>query len=144
MDLRNIQRAKLDLRFRGIKGATGTQASFLTLFKGDHSKVEELDDLVTAKAGFDSHYIITSQTYSRKIDLDVLNALGSFGATCERMGGDVRRLAALKELEEPFEAEQIGSSAMAYKRNPMVRKPPSETICRVMRYIAGTHVPNAP
>ncbi|KAK4693401.1 adenylosuccinate lyase, partial [Lecanoromycetidae sp. Uapishka_2] len=123
------ERAKSDLRFRGVKGATGTQATFLSLFKGDHEKVEELDDLVTQKAGFESHFIITSQTYSRKIDLDVLNALGSFGATCERVFGDVRRLAALKELEEPFEAEQIGSSAMAYKRNPHR----SERICSLGR-----------
>ncbi len=129
MDLRNIERARSDLRFRGVKGATGTQATFLALFKGDHSKVEELDELVTKKAGFESHFIITSQTYSRKIDLDTINALGSFGATCERIFGDVRRLAALKELEEPFEAEQIGSSAMAYKRNPMR----SERVCSLGR-----------
>ena len=129
MDLRNIERARSDLRFRGVKGATGTQATFLSLFKGDHSKVEELDELVTKKAGFESHFIITSQTYSRKIDLDVLNALGSFGATCERIFGDVRRLASLKELEEPFEADQIGSSAMAYKRNPMR----SERVCSLGR-----------
>ena len=129
MDLRNIERARSDLRFRGVKGATGTQATFLSLFKGDHSKVEELDELVTKKAGFESHFIITSQTYSRKIDLDVLNALGSFGATCERIFGDVRRLASIKELEEPFETEQIGSSAMAYKRNPMR----SERVCSLGR-----------
>ena len=119
MDLRNLERAESDLRFRGVKGATGTQGTFLALFKGDHDKVEELDELVTKKAGFDSVFTITSQTYSRKIDVDVLNALSSFGATCERLGGDVRHLAMFKEMEEPFESEQIGSSAMAYKRNPM-------------------------
>ena len=119
MDLRNLETAKSDLRFRGVKGATGTQATFLALFKGDHEKVEELDELVTKKAGFNSAFTITSQTYSRKIDVDVLNALGSFGATCERIGGDVRHLAMSKEMEEPFESGQIGSSAMAYKRNPM-------------------------
>lgn len=113
MDLRNLERAASDLRFRGIKGATGSQATFLTIFKGDHEKVEELDELVTKKAGFASAFTITSQTYSRKIDVDVINALGSFGATCERIGGDIRHLAMMKEMEEPFESGQIGSSAMA-------------------------------
>lgn len=129
MDLRNIERAREDLRFRGVKGTTGTQASFLQIFSGDHSKVEKLDELVTQKAGFESAFIISSQTYSRKIDGDVLNALGSFGATCERIGQDIRHLAAFKELEEPFESTQIGSSAMAYKRNPMR----SERLCSLGR-----------
>lgn len=121
MDVRNISRAKSDLRFRGVKGTTGTQASFLQIFNNDHGKVEKLDELVTQKAGFDHApaYIISSQTYSRKIDLDVSNALASFGATCQRMAGDIRHLAMFKEMEEPFEKDQIGSSAMAYKRNPM-------------------------
>ncbi|KAJ6155382.1 adenylosuccinase ade13 [Penicillium chermesinum] len=118
MDLRNLERARNDLRFRGVKGTTGTQASFLQIFEGDHDKVEKLDELVTEKAGFDSAFIISSQTYSRKIDVDVGNALGSFGSTCERIGIDIRHLAMLKEVEEPFEKDQIGSSAMAYKRNP--------------------------
>lgn len=112
MDLRNLERARDDLRFRGVKGTTGTQASFLQIFDGDHSKVEQLDELVTQKAGFDSAFIISSQTYSRKIDVDVGNALGSFGSTCERIGIDIRHLAMLKEVEEPFEKDQIGSSAM--------------------------------
>lgn len=112
MDVRNIERARDDLRFRGVKGTTGTQASFLQIFNNDHDKVERLDELVTEKAGFKSAFIITSQTYTRKIDADVLNALGSFGATCERIGGDIRHLAMFKELEEPFEKDQIGSSAM--------------------------------
>jgi adenylosuccinate lyase len=112
MDLRNLERARDDLRFRGVKGTTGTQASFLQIFNGDHDKVERLDELVTEKAGFSSAFIISSQTYSRKIDVDVANALGSFGSTCERIGLDVRHLAMLKELEEPFEKDQIGSSAM--------------------------------
>ena len=121
MDVRNISRAKSDLRFRGVKGTTGTQASFLQIFNNDHEKVEKLDELVTQKAGFDHApaYIISSQTYSRKIDLDVSNALASFGATCQRIAGDIRHLAMFKEMEEPFETDQIGSSAMAYKRNPM-------------------------
>jgi adenylosuccinate lyase len=112
MDLRNLERARDDLRFRGVKGTTGTQASFLQIFNGDHAKVESLDELVTEKAGFSSAFIISSQTYSRKIDVDVANALGSFGSTCERIGIDIRHLAMLKEVEEPFEKDQIGSSAM--------------------------------
>lgn len=112
MDLRNLERARDDLRFRGVKGTTGTQASFLQIFEGNHEKVEKLDELVTEKAGFSSAFIISSQTYSRKIDVDVGNALGSFGSTCERIGIDIRHLAMLKEVEEPFEKDQIGSSAM--------------------------------
>ncbi|KAE8378384.1 Cullin repeat-like-containing domain protein [Aspergillus bertholletiae] len=135
MDLRNLERARDDLRFRGVKGTTGTQASFLQIFDGDHSKVEQLDELVTQKAGFDSAFIISSQTYSRKIDVDVGNALGSFGSTCERIGIDIRHLAMLKEVEEPFEKDQIGSSAMAYKRNPMR----SERLCSL-----GRHLQNLP
>ncbi|KAE8384948.1 Cullin repeat-like-containing domain protein [Aspergillus alliaceus] len=135
MDLRNLERARDDLRFRGVKGTTGTQASFLQIFDGDHSKVEQLDELVTKKAGFDSAFIISSQTYSRKIDVDVGNALGSFGSTCERIGIDIRHLAMLKEVEEPFEKDQIGSSAMAYKRNPMR----SERLCSL-----GRHLQNLP
>jgi adenylosuccinate lyase len=112
-----------------VKGTTGTQASFLQIFKGNHDKVERLDELVTKAAGFEDAEISTSQTYSRKIDTDVLHALASFGCTCERIGGDIRHLAMFKELEEPFEAEQIGSSAMAYKRNPMR----SERLCSLGR-----------
>ena len=112
MDLRNLERAREDIRFRGVKGTTGTQASFLQIFDGDHEKVERLDELVTEKAEFKSAFTISSQTYSRKIDADIINALGSFGAACERIGGDIRHLATFKELEEPFEANQIGSSAM--------------------------------
>lgn len=105
------------------------QASFLQIFEGDHDKVEKLDDLVTHKAGFASAYIISSQTYTRKVDVDVLNALASFGSTCENIGQAIRLLASFKELEEPFESTQIGSSAMAYKRNPMR----SERLCSLGR-----------
>ncbi|KAH0536238.1 adenylosuccinase ade13 [Glutinoglossum americanum] len=133
MDLRNLERARGDIRFRGVKGTTGTQASFLSIFQGDHDKVEELDRRVTEKAGFQSAFLICSQTYSRKVDLDISNALASFGATCQRIGGDIRHLAMLKELEEPFEKDQIGSSAMAYKRNPMR----SERICSLGRHLAN-------
>lgn len=118
MDLRNIERARSDLTFLGVKGTTGTQASFLNIFNGEHDKVEQLDELVTKAAGFGSAVIISSQTYSRKIDVDVLNALGSFGATCQNIGADIRLLASFKEMEEPFEKDQIGSSAMAYKVRP--------------------------
>ncbi|KAF8429644.1 L-Aspartase-like protein [Tirmania nivea] len=132
-DLRNLTRAHSDISFRGVKGTTGTQASFLQIFSGNHSKVEELDRLVTQLAGFDYAYPITSQTYSRKVDVDVLNALSSFGTTAQRIAGDIRHLAATKELEEPFEKDQIGSSAMAYKRNPMR----SERISSLGRHLAN-------
>ncbi|KAI1959400.1 adenylosuccinase ade13 [Ophidiomyces ophidiicola] len=118
MDLQNFEHAKKSLLswFRGCKGTTGTQASFLQIFHGDHELVERLDKLVTEKAGFNKAFTITSQTYTRKVDTNIINYLGEFGATCERIGGDIRRLAAMKEMEEPFEKDQIGSSAMAYKR----------------------------
>lgn len=115
-------------RLRSV-GLTGRQASFLQIFEGDHDKVEKLDELVTEKAGFSSAYIISSQTYTRKVDVDVLNALSSFGSTCENIGQAIRLLASFKELEEPFESTQIGSSAMAYKRNPMR----SERLCSLGR-----------
>ncbi|KAJ3362428.1 adenylosuccinase ade13 [Allomyces javanicus] len=131
MDLRNLQRARDDLRFRGVKGTTGTQASFLTLFNGDHGKVEALDKLVTELSGFDATYSVTGQTYPRKVDYDVLNSLASLGATAHRLATDLRLLANLKEIEEPFEKDQIGSSAMAYKRNPMR----CERVCALSRHL---------
>ncbi|KAG8862823.1 adenylosuccinase ade13 [Tulasnella sp. 330] len=118
-DLRNITRARDDIGFRGVKGTTGTQASFLSLFDGDHQKVVALDKRVTELMGFAYFYPVTSQTYSRKIDIDVLAPLASMGATAHKICTDLRLLANLKEVEEPFERDQIGSSAMAYKRNPM-------------------------
>ncbi|KAJ1911167.1 adenylosuccinase ade13 [Mycoemilia scoparia] len=130
-DLRNFVRARNDLGFRGVKGTTGTQASFLALFNGDHDKVEELDKLVTELSGFKECYPVTGQTYSRKIDIDLLAPLASFGATAHRIATDIRLLANLKEIEEPFEKDQIGSSAMAYKRNPMR----SERICSLSRHL---------
>lgn len=130
MDLRNLTRAREDLRFRGVKGTTGTQASFLALFDGDHDKVEELDRLVTEMAGFPAPYPVTGQTYSRKVDTDILCALGSFGATAHKIATDLRLLAHLKEVEEPYEKDQIGSSAMAYKRNPMR----CERVCALARH----------
>jgi adenylosuccinate lyase len=131
MDLRALQRARADLRFRGVKGTTGTQASFLTLFEGDHDKVEELDERVTASFGFPSAFRVTGQTYPRKVDHEVVSALASFGSTAHRIATDIRLLANLKELEEPFGKHQIGSSAMAYKRNPMR----SERVCALARHV---------
>ena len=131
MDLRALQRAREDLRFRGVKGTTGTQASFLALFEGDHDKVEELDARVTASFEFPSALRVTGQTYPRKVDHEVVSALASFGTTAHRIATDIRLLANLKELEEPFGKHQIGSSAMAYKRNPMR----SERVCALARHL---------
>jgi adenylosuccinate lyase len=135
MDLRAIQRVRHELCFRGVKGTTGTQASFLQIFDGDHAKVERLDELVTEKAGFAACYPIATQTYSRKVDLEVGSAVCNFGATCQRISTDIRHLASWKEIEEPFEKDQIGSSAMAYKRNPMR----SERLTSLGRRLANLH-----
>ncbi|KAF8809847.1 Adenylosuccinate lyase [Phlegmacium glaucopus] len=134
-DLRNLKRVRDDIGFRGVKGTTGTQASFLALFDGNHEKVEELDGLVTKLSGFEFAYPVTSQTYSRKIDADVLAPLASLGATAHKIATDIRLLANLKEIEEPFESTQIGSSAMAYKRNPMR----SERVCSLSRHLMVLH-----
>uniref|UniRef100_A0A8C5DXZ7 Adenylosuccinate lyase n=1 Tax=Gouania willdenowi TaxID=441366 RepID=A0A8C5DXZ7_GOUWI len=133
MDMRNLERARDDLRFRGVKGTTGTQASFLQLFQGDHDKVEELDRMVTEKAGFKKAYLVTGQTYSRKVDIDCLSSLASLGSTVHKICTDIRLLANLKEIEEPFEKEQIGSSAMPYKRNPMR----AERCCSLARHLVA-------
>ncbi|XP_002127925.5 adenylosuccinate lyase [Ciona intestinalis] len=132
-DLKSLERLKSELRFRGIKGATGTQASFLALFDGDHGKVEKLDRLVTEMAGFERSYIITGQTYPRKVDNEILSALASLGASIHKICTDIRLLAHMKEVEEPFEKSQIGSSAMAYKRNPMR----SERCCSLARHLVA-------
>ena len=131
IDLENLTTLRQRLRFRGVKGTTGTQASFLALFEGDHDKVEELDRLVTAEMGFDKAWICTGQTYTRKVDTDILMALGSLGGSAHKLATDIRLLANLKEIEEPFEKDQIGSSAMAYKRNPMR----SERCCSLARHL---------
>ncbi|KAK1150500.1 hypothetical protein AOXY_G33933 [Acipenser oxyrinchus oxyrinchus] len=112
MDMRNLERARAELRFRGVKGTTGTQASFLQLFEGNHDKVEELDRLVTEMAGFKQAYLVTGQTYSRKVDIDSLSVLSSLGATVHKICTDIRLLANLKELEEPFEKDQIGEGVI--------------------------------
>src|SRR5205814_1397821 len=104
---------------RGVKGTTGTQASFLELLDGDHEKVKTLDEMVTKKFGFAHSFVVTGQTYPRKIDAQIVGALAGIAASVHRMCNDIRLLAGMKQLEEPFEAEQVGSSAMAYKRNPM-------------------------
>ncbi|KAF3422835.1 hypothetical protein E2986_09804 [Frieseomelitta varia] len=156
MDERALRRARDDLKFRGVKGTTGTQASFLQLFdgeciwvgkmsfekifyffisgvcsSGDGEKVKQLDRLVTKMAGFEKHYPVTGQTYSRKVDVECLNALSSLGSTVHKICSDIRLLANMKEVEEPFESTQIGSSAMPYKRNPMR----SERCCSIARHL---------
>ena len=113
-----------------MKGTTGTQATFLTLFDGDHAKAEELDKRVTAKMGFGESYPVTGQTYSRKVDAQVLAALSGVGQSCHKAGSDLRILQHRKEVEEPSETEQVGSSAMAYKRNPMR----AERMCGLARF----------
>ena len=131
MDLEDLEYRSAGLRARGTKGTTGTQASFLSLFDGDHEKVSQLDQLVSGKLGFDSSYAVTGQTYSRKIDSQILDALSGLAQSCHKIATDMRILAHRKELEEPFESGQVGSSAMAYKRNPMR----SERICGLSRFI---------
>jgi len=119
MDLHEIEHRLDTLLFRGIKGTTGTQASFLALFDGNHSKVKQLDKAVAAAFGFKNVCAVTGQTYQRKIDALVVNALAGIAQSAHKMCNDVRLLANLKEVEEPFEESQVGSSAMPYKRNPM-------------------------
>lgn len=133
MDLRDLERVRSDLRFRGAQGTTGTQASFLEIFGGDGSKVDRLNEILCAKAGFPSCYPISTQTYSRKVDVCVADALGALGDTAQRLTTDIRHLAAQKEIEEPFESTQVGSSAMAYKRNPMR----SERIAGLARHLSN-------
>lgn len=135
MDERALRRCQNDLRFRGVKGTTGTQASFLQLFNGDSAKVKQLDQRVAELAGFNKTYAVTGQTYSRKVDLEVVSALVGLGATVHKMCSDLRLLASRKEVEEPFEQTQIGSSAMPYKRNPMR----SERCCAIARHLITLH-----
>jgi adenylosuccinate lyase len=119
LDHRALEHALGELRFRGVKGTTGTQASFLRLFDGDHERVKRLDRLVAEKMGFEGVYPVTGQTYSRKAEYQVLTVLSGIAQSAHKFANDLRLLANRKELEEPFEAKQVGSSAMAYKRNPM-------------------------
>ncbi len=126
-----VEQALATLRCRGVKGTTGTQASFLALFNGDVDKVRELDQRVAAKLGFDASFIITGQTYPRKVDTQILNALAGIGESAHKFGTDMRLLQNRKEVEEPFETSQVGSSAMPYKRNPMR----CERICALSRFL---------
>ena len=119
IDLEEVEHRIATLRFRGVKGTTGTQASFLSLFDGDHAKCERLDRMVTERFAFAESFVVTGQTYPRKIDAQVVGDLAGIAASVHRFANDVRLLAGMKQIEEPFEAEQVGSSAMAYKRNPM-------------------------
>lgn len=107
------------MRFRGIKGATGTQDSFMTLFNEDEEKVEKLDELVTAKAGFTKKFFISGQTYSRQQDTKIIFGMSNLASAMKKIAHDIRFLQSHEEISEPFEADQIGSSAMPYKRNPM-------------------------
>ncbi|KAG5667783.1 hypothetical protein PVAND_015753 [Polypedilum vanderplanki] len=131
MDERNLRFLRENLRFRSTKGTTGTQASFLELFNGDSAKVKQLDAKVTELAGFSKSYAVTGQTYTRKVDVDVVSAIASLGSSVHKMCSDLRLLASMKEVEEPFETTQIGSSAMPYKRNPMR----SERCCALARHL---------
>ncbi|MBL9161465.1 MAG: adenylosuccinate lyase [Planctomycetaceae bacterium] len=131
LDLAEVEHRLAQLKARSTKGTTGTQASFLHLFDGDHAKVRELERRVAAKMGFDSTYAVTGQTYPRKIDAQVVDVLAGVAASAHKAATDLRILAHRKELEEPFEKQQIGSSAMAYKRNPMR----SERICGLARFV---------
>lgn len=131
LDLEETDHTLSQLKLLGSKGTTGTQASFLELFDGDYDKVDQLDPIIARKMGFDSCYPVSGQTYSRKVDTFVLNTLGGIAASAMKMATDIRLLQHLKEVEEPFESTQIGSSAMAYKRNPMR----SERICSLARYV---------
>ena len=119
LDLEEIETRLDKLAFRGTKGTTGTQASFLALFDGDHKKVARLEKLVAKKMGFDKCYTVTGQTYPRKVDAQVVYTLAGIATSVQKLCNDVRILASIKEIEEPFEKSQVGSSAMAYKRNPM-------------------------
>jgi adenylosuccinate lyase len=133
MDWERVQREVETIPMRGVKGTTGTQASFLELFDGDHEKVRALNERVCHLMGFRHCVKVSGQTYTRKIDYYILSLLSGIAQSAYKMCGDVRLLANLKEVEEPFEKSQIGSSAMAYKRNPMR----SERVCSLARYVMG-------
>ncbi len=131
MDLDDLEYVRDSLKLLGCKGTTGTQASFLELFNGDQEKCDQLDPLIAKKMGFKECYPVSGQTYSRKVDTRVLNVLAGIAASATKFSNDIRLLQHAKEIEEPFEKSQIGSSAMAYKRNPMR----SERIGSLSRYI---------
>ena len=131
MDLEDLEYVLGSLKLLGSKGTTGTQASFLELFDGDQETIDRIDSMIAEKMGFKSCYPVSGQTYSRKVDTRVLNVLAGIAASAHKMSNDIRLLQHLKEVEEPFEKSQIGSSAMAYKRNPMR----SERIASLSRFV---------
>jgi adenylosuccinate lyase len=131
LDLEDLERVRATLPFRGAKGTTGTQASFLVLFQGDHGKVRKLDELVTRKAGFERSVGVAGQTITRKHDARVAAALAGIAQSASKLGNDLRLLQHLGEVEEPFESSQVGSSAMPYKRNPMR----AERMCALARFV---------
>jgi adenylosuccinate lyase len=131
LDIADIDYRRRTLPFRGVKGTTGTQASFLELFGGDHEKVRRLDQLVTERVSFPASLAVTGQTYTRKLDAFVLSVVAGVAASAAKFSGDIRMLQSFGEMEEPFESEQVGSSAMAYKRNPMR----AERIASLARFV---------
>ena len=131
MDLDDLNYVLGSLKLLGSKGTTGTQASFLELFDGDQEKIDKIDPMIAQKMGFTACYPVSGQTYSRKVDTRVMNVVAGIAASAHKMSNDIRLLQHLKEVEEPFEKNQIGSSAMAYKRNPMR----SERIASLSRYV---------
>ena len=131
MDLEDLEYVLGTIKLLGSKGTTGTQASFLELFEGDQETIDKIDPMIAAKMGFRECYPVSGQTYSRKVDTRVVNVLAGIAASAHKMSNDIRLLQHLKEVEEPFEKSQIGSSAMAYKRNPMR----SERIASLSRYL---------
>ena len=131
MDLEDLEYVLSTLKLLGSKGTTGTQASFLELFDGDQETIDKIDPMIKEKMGFENCYPVSGQTYSRKVDTRVANILAGIAASAHKMSNDIRLLQHLKEVEEPFEKSQIGSSAMAYKRNPMR----SERIASLSRYV---------
>ncbi|MDD4181273.1 MAG: adenylosuccinate lyase [Victivallaceae bacterium] len=139
MDFERLEYEMANIPFRSIKGTTGTQASFLALFNGDHEKVKTLEKRVASAMGFENVINVSGQTYTRKVDYNILAALSGLAQSAYKMCGDIRLLANLREIEEPFGKSQVGSSAMAYKRNPMR----SERVCSLSRYLMSLPINGA-
>src|SRR5690606_38561261 len=133
LDLTEVEHRIAHLRARSVKGTTGTQASFLELFGGDHARVRELEHRVALKMGFKATYAVTGQTYTRKVDAQVLDVLSGVAQTVHKAATDLRLLISRKEIDEPYVKDQIGSSAMAYKRNPMR----CERMCALARFVTS-------
>ena len=139
LDFDNLEHVMSNYKLRGVKGTTGTQASFMQLFDNDGDKVKKLNEIVIEKMGFNKAFAVTGQTYPRKVDYNILALLSEIAQSAYKLAGDIRILQNMKEIEEPFEKSQIGSSAMAYKRNPMR----SERICSLARYVMSLPVNGA-